>query len=52
MPFQTWVRDNHPDDYQTIWEENDSFRQTPESAALLDQHLTEYVNEVRSEAEE
>lgn len=52
MPFQTWVSENHPDDYQTIWEENDSFRQTPESAALLDQHLTEYIREFRSEPEQ
>lgn len=32
--------------------ENNTFRQTPESAALLDQHLTEYANDVRAEADE
>ncbi len=52
-PFTTWLSDNHPDDYQIIFEgENNTFRQTPESAALLDQHLTEYINEVRSETDE
>jgi len=51
MPFQTWLRNNHPDDFQTIWGENDTLRQTPESAALLDQHLAEYINEARSEPE-
>ncbi len=51
MPFETWLRDNHPDDYQTISGENDWFRQTTESAALLDQHLTEYVNEFRSDTD-
>ena len=52
VPFETWLQDNHPGDYQTISGENDWFRQTPESAALLDQHLTEYVDEVRAEADE
>ncbi len=52
VPFTTWLRNNHLDDYRTIFEgENDTFHQTAESAALLDQHLTEYVNEVRSEAD-
>lgn len=52
-PFTTWLEDNHSDDYQTIFEgENNTFHQTTESAALLDQRLTEYVNEVRSEADE
>jgi hypothetical protein len=51
MPFTTWLQDNHPDDYQTIFGENDTFRQTTESGALLDQHLTEYINEVRAETE-
>lgn len=51
MPFQNWLRGNHPDDYQTIFEDNDPFRQTTESATLLDQHLTDYSNEVRAETE-
>jgi hypothetical protein len=51
MPFTTRLQDNHPDDYQTIFGENDTFRQTTESGALLDQHLTEYINEVRAETE-
>jgi hypothetical protein len=54
MPFDTWLQDNHPDDYRTIFQEgrNDTLRQTTESAALLDQRLTEYATEVRSEAQE
>ena len=52
VPFTTWLQDNHPEGYRTIFEgENDTFRQTTESAALLDQHLTEYINQVRSDAD-
>lgn len=45
VPFTTWLAENHADDHQTIFGgANDTFRQTPESAALLDQHLTEYID--------
>lgn len=52
QPFETWLQDNHLDDHRTIWGgEDGALGLTPESAALLDQRLTDYASEVRSDAD-
>ena len=46
-PFRNWVRVNHPDDFTRMWNGNVPVLST-ESAALFDQHLTEYTDHLLS----
>jgi len=49
-PFRSWVSSNHPEDARKIWDSGGRVV-TEETAALLEQVLTEYENQYESEAD-
>lgn len=42
-PFQTWIRENHPDDFAVLYVHSGLSRQTDEAIALWEQRVADYV---------
>jgi len=47
-PFQTWIRENHPDDYAVLYVHEGLSRQTDEAIALWEQRVADYVEYVNN----
>lgn len=42
-PFQDWIRENHPEDFDVLYEEANLSRQTDDAIALWEQRVEDYV---------
>ncbi len=42
-PFQTWIRESHPDDFAVLYVDEGLSRQTDEAIALWEQRVADYV---------
>lgn len=46
FPFQDWIKENHPDDYEVMYVDDHLSRQTDDAIALWEQRVQDYVEYV------
>ena len=49
FPFQNWIRENHPEDFDVLYEDSTLSRQTDDAIALWRQRVADYVAFVNSQ---
>ena len=48
-PFQDWIKENHPEDFEVLYESPNLSRQTDDAIALWEQRVEDYVAFVNSQ---